>query len=478
MAGMGLGCRMGSEGLSVDQLRDYLRELTPQARTMLVAELERAKLRGDAVPGADLILQELRAARAPGERPPPRIGNPQRLFFQPLQPFLMDGQADRRQRGRIARASLDPIWQWLARDLVPVETKAYADHLSRHLLAGEAQQADQLAKAFQDRVVQRIQETIGAASHDDKALRRLAAQVGVPHAIEELREIVSVLKVRDAIAVIASRLPVQIKNLADETLDSVKALLDSPVARHRDVFAYGVLLVWSRLTSPWQLIRLATRAAVSDAADRIAETPFSVAVTIVIDDVEEMVSRLRAHLKSRDAAAVATLLKDIHDGVRALRTELDLSVDSPWARQLARIRGDVSELLKAAVETAPGRVRRLLGQRTQRDIAAGSALDSIEVGDTEAMIELVSVCRNYANELAINEVTLRVYSELQSHLDTAMNPLLDSLRHAGDVDRAFRQSQVDAAVRFAAKIFGPSYASLFAKAAEVAAQGERKIAKA
>jgi hypothetical protein len=467
---------MGSEGLPVERLRDYLRELTPEARTLLFAEVERARLRGDEVSGADLILQELRAA-APAERKPPRIGDPQRLFFAPLQPFLVDMQSERRQRGRFSRTVLEPVWEWLARDLVPIEAKAYSDHVGRLLLGGDEQSAGQLAKAFQDRVVQRIQEALNAVIHDDKAQRRLAAQVRVPHAIEELRDIVSVLKVRDALAVIGSRLPAQVRNLADEQLDNVKALLDSPVASHRDVFLYGVLLVRSRLTSPWQLIRLATKAAASDAAGRIAESPFSIAVTIVIGDVDRMVSRLRVELKSSDATAVAPLLKDIHDSARALRTELDLSVDSPWARQLAQIRSTVSEVLTAAIDTAPGRVRRLLGQRAKRDIATGSELDSIEVADTEAMIELVSTCRIYASELAINEVTLRVHSELQSYLDTVMNPLLDSLRHAGDGDRTFRQSQVDAAVRFAGKIFGPSYASLFAKAVEIAAQGDRKVAK-
>ena len=51
-------------------------------------------------------------------------------------------------------------------------------------------------------------------------------------------------------------------------------------------------------------------------------------------------------------------------------------------------------------------------------------------------------------------------------------------RHAGEADRRFRQSQVDAAVRFCAKVFGQEYASLLAKAAEVAANaaGERKAA--
>ena len=104
-------------------------------------------------------------------------------------------------------------------------------------------------------------------------------------------------------------------------------------------------------------------------------------------------------------------------------------------------------------------------------------LDATEVAETEALIEFVATCRNYASELALNEVTMRVNSELQNYLETGTSPLLDGLRNAEDSGRSFRLSQVDAAVRFAGKVFGASYASLMAKAAEVAAQGERKAAK-
>jgi hypothetical protein len=55
--------------------------------------------------------------------------------------------------------------------------------------------------------------------------------------------------------------------------------------------------------------------------------------------------------------------------------------------------------------------------------------------------------------------------------------LLDALRGASAGERSFRQSQVDAAVRFCAKAFGQEYASLLAKAAEVASHDhERKAA--
>jgi hypothetical protein len=46
--------------------------------------------------------------------------------------------------------------------------------------------------------------------------------------------------------------------------------------------------------------------------------------------------------------------------------------------------------------------------------------------------------------------------------------LLDALRIASPTERTFRQSQLDAAVQFCAKVFGQEYASLLVKAAGVA----------
>jgi len=100
----------------------------------------------------------------------------------------------------------------------------------------------------------------------------------------------------------------------------------------------------------------------------------------------------------------------------------------------------------------------------------GSLLDGIDVSDAEMLVEFVGAWRHYANELAINEVTMRTYSELQQYLETGTRVLLDTLRHAGDADRPFRQSQVDAAIRFCKTLFGPDYAGFLAKAADMAVQ--------
>ena len=100
---------------------------------------------------------------------------------------------------------------------------------------------------------------------------------------------------------------------------------------------------------------------------------------------------------------------------------------------------------------------------------------------SQARVEFVNACRNYAGELALSEVTLRAYSELTQYLETGTKVLLDALRHAEAPERPFRQSQVDAAIRLCRSLFGAEYAELLAKAADVAVQAattERKSIRA
>jgi hypothetical protein len=467
-----------AEELALEKLRAFLRDLTPEARALLLAEIERGAARGEPLPAADFLLRELRADVRNSGRAADRAAMPARLLFAPLEPFLVDDAPDRPHRGRIPRVCLEPIWQWISRDLMPSETKAYSDQVARGLLTNDKATSERLARAFQDQAVQRIQQALNAVQEDTKARQRLAAQVGTPRALDDLRAVLGVLKARDALGVFASRLPASIKNLADDQLDNVKALLDSPVGAHPEVFLYALILVMGRLAVPCHLVRLAIKAAETDQAARVAGTPYALGVTIVLEEMERVLSVLRANVKSGQYAGVGGLLKDIHDAARMLRTEMDLSGDSPWARQLATLRAEVSNLVKSQIETVPGRMRRLLRPRKPNEITPGAVLDATDVAETEALIEFVATCRNYASELALNEVTMRVTSELQNYLETGTEPLLDGLRGADDRSRPFRLSQVDATVRFAGKVLGASYASLLAKAAEVAAQGERKTVKA
>ena len=49
---------------TIERLRQFLRELAPQARSMLIGEIERSLLREEQAAGADAALHELQPRRA------------------------------------------------------------------------------------------------------------------------------------------------------------------------------------------------------------------------------------------------------------------------------------------------------------------------------------------------------------------------------------------------------------------------------
>ncbi len=457
---------------------------------MLVQELERTLLGGEEVTGNDLVLQELRRAIRAEAEAVPRIGDAARLFYTPLEPFLIDGRADHKRIGRIARSSLEPIWSWIGRDLMPAEVRALGDDINRALTANDRGRADQLVRTLHDRSIRRIKDALAEVGNDEKSRRRLAVQVGTPRAIEDLDTIVAILSLREILADFGKHLPNQIRTFEREQIEPLWAMLDAATAqgaldrvgaRKADAFTYCLILVMNRLASPWQLVRIASRAADGDDTARIAETPYAPAVSIVLGEAENMVAELRAEIKA--GRPVVSMLKNIHDTARELRSEINMSFDSLWSRQLAAVRNDVSMLLKSEIETTPGSVRRLLRPRPDKDIAPGAVLDALDVEQTEARVAFIAACRHYAAELAVSEVTMRAYSELTHILETGTKILLDSLRQAGERDRPFRHSQLEAAIRFCRPVFGTEYAGLLAKAAEVAVHGappaaERKPARA
>ena len=112
------------------KIKVYLDSLGPKAITALVRNLEK----GGAAKGNDLGLslvlsaaQEILRSKegviediAPAV---PRRANIQRMFFSPLNDFLIAEHLPNRQEARINRDVLQKVWTWLARDILPGDCK-------------------------------------------------------------------------------------------------------------------------------------------------------------------------------------------------------------------------------------------------------------------------------------------------------------------------------------------------------------------
>jgi hypothetical protein len=460
-----------AKSLPIERLRDYLRQLAPAAQTLLMREFERALERGEDVAVANFVLTELRQiVRAEPINERPRVEDVSRLVFTCLTSFLIDDGEPR--PGQIRRSSLEPVWIWLSKTAL-VDATA---ELERSLSAVGGH--EQAIRKFQIAAAQAIATAVSPASRGDDRMRGLG-RIGSPTAVEDLPAIGIIFANRDALEVLGSRLPKIIRTFADAQISSVRGQFDQlPSLQKPDVLPVSLSLLMQRLTSPWQIIRLAINIVGSDDEARIATSPFGIAISMALEDLACVVDNLRTDIRRGHFDKCAHHLKTLHDGLRDLRTELDTRADSQWGRQLSAIRTEVSNALKSEIESVPGRARRLLRQRPDKDIIAGAKLDRAEIDETAALIDFVAACRNYAGELAINEVTLRAHSDLQHYVESATEALVESLRTGDARIRAFRQLQAETAIRFCESIFGHDYASLMTKAAEMALSGERKAQKA
>jgi hypothetical protein len=462
---------------SIERLREYLVRLPPQSQALLMREFERAIERGEDTTVANFVLEQLRKiVRGTVEEARPRTDDPARLLFRPLEPFLVDSNFPTRP-GQIRRASLLPVWQWLMREGAPEQAREFEATLARVGETGTASALESAIRKLQLATADAIFKIAAPmAGGGDK--QRALARIGPPAVIEDLLPIGSVLQAREALDTLNGRLPSFLRVFAESQIASIGPSLNVAPLQTPQLLPFALSLVMQRLSAPWQIIRLAIKMAASDDEIRVAATSYGIAVTIALHDLSCLAASLRADIRRGQFDNVGEHLKALHDGVRGLRTELDIRNDSTWGRQLTSIRADISNALQSEIDSVPGRVRRLLRQRADRDIPAGARLDATEVDETAALIDFVAVCRTYASELAINEVTLRTYSDLQHYVEHATEALVQSLRGGDNKARAYRQTQVAVAIRFCDILFGHDYASLMSRAAENAVTGERKPSRA
>lgn len=462
------------------RLRAYLRALSPAAQDLLSREFERALARGDDAAVAAFVLKELRALAPPPSPPPqpaartePEPRDLLALAFAPLKGFLIDSKQSR--PGGISLALKRMAWTWVTRDGLREEVAAFAADLDR--AADDPAATTAIVHAFQRLLADAF--TKASSSPDAIESQRSLFRLGGSELLETVAAIGAVLLHRDQLEAFSVRLPTIIRAFGESQINSVSGLLNQyPELRAPTVLPFTLALVMQRLASPWQIVRLAIRAAGSDEEARVAANPFGVAVQMVLHDLSSAAGQLHDEVRRGLFAESAHHLKTLHDGIRDLRSEIELRSDSHWGRQLAAIRVDISRSLKNDIDSAPGRVRRLLRQRLDRDIAPTSRLDPADIDETAGLIGLVTACKPYASELAISEVTQRALTEIQHHVETSTEGLVESLRVSDARTRPFRQQQTEVAIRFCEMIFGHDYAELMRRAAGNALSAARKPARA
>lgn len=456
-------------GDTTERLRTYLAALPPRAHSLLMREFEREENGGSHAAVARFVLQELRRlTRHADESTQPRGDEIARLVFLPLEPFLIDGNTPR--AGTIRRTMVAQAWQWLKRDAV-------AEPLQR--LHAMLEQPTDVARTF---AVSDFQRSVAIALSDaanapKDQLDRVIGRIGPTMTVEDVASMATLLRARDLFDALSRNLPRSVRDLNDTQLAAVQTALAVPALQSPALMPFALTLTMKRLNEPWQIIRLATRSVGSDAEHRLLASPYAITIAMAIQHLDGVAAALRDDLKRGKLSTIAQQLAMLHDGLRGICAEIDMRPDSACGRQIAAIRAEVSRTLRAEFESIPVRVRRLLRQRVTPDIHPSTQLDSADVQHTAALVAFLAAGRDFASELAVNEVTTRVWAELSHYVGATADLLIGALRGCAPVTTNFRRQQVDAAIAFSHVLFGADHAARMRRSADHAEAGSGPAAK-
>jgi hypothetical protein len=356
-----------------DRIQTYLQRLTPLMRGNLLAELERLEQCGDEIPGVAEVMGKLRAELRKDGSSQNRVSSPSRVFFAPLEPLLIDGAPEHANSGRMSRGSLPPIWEWISRDLLPTMTRDYVGAMAKLIAADNQREARLLVATFQTKVVKSLENTLGSPDSVEQARAKLATYTASPAVYGDLTKILRALRAREALAKFDEALPATLDRFDDAKLSKVTALLDGFRKANAEELAFALTLVAKRLKAPWQLIGLAIKAATGKNAADVAATPYAVAVSMVLDRLDDKRLALRIALKKNRILVAKEILAEIYDTEHALQTRIDLLDESDWGERLRHLMTAIATLVEAEVSRFPADLRHVLGTRSLRGNGALTA---------------------------------------------------------------------------------------------------------
>ena len=352
--------------VALDRIQGYLRQLTPQERGRLLLEMERLQQCGEGIDGVDEVLQALRTEIRGSGQAVERVSNPSRYFFEPLQPVLVDWSPERANRGQISRGSLTAIWEWINQFLLPAMAREYATKAEHLNASNDVRGAQRAAAEFQVKVVKSLENMLASNGALNQARTNFARYTSSPATIDDLLKMATVLRTQEALGTFIAGLPERIKSFDGEVLDKTRKQLDVLRKQRAEALPFALAILTRRLKTPWQLMRLATKLATSKDIADVAATPYTLAVDMVLDHLDDRRAALCQAMRINKVPIAREILTGIYDIEYAIRVRLDGLAGTDWGNRLESLMEAVAVDLEKELHNIPGELHHVLSSPSLR----------------------------------------------------------------------------------------------------------------
>jgi len=438
-------------------LKSFLGSLPEQIAARLARAVEVDRLGdGKSLPH-ELILQSLRPSlrRLGGsERTPTAL----RFFCLPFEDlFCVASDRGRKQRGRIARGSVAPIWNWLGQTLLPHETKIYCRNFKAAFVAANHSDTKALAETFWPLAGAAMR----AALADPDGRETARALLGGDLIVADAEEAALLLCVAGAVMEIQKLLAKPVGELEGKLLTALRAIHDVLVESTPDAAPYVAVIAMNRLARPWEALKLT----------RPQDAPISVkdmglAGEIIFADIESCAAAVRATTQPMfDVNALSEAISRFILLTSGMLKDFGMRGDGKWDAHLRNEQAALAEIMSAFLARAPKELAHAL-PRQDRAATDGAVERALRYA------RLVVACRPFAVAGAFGPSHKQGEQEMIEMLHSHNVEVVAQLRSAGAARRVFSESQFEVNLKLSAVLFGDADAASLRRRGRAAQRSE------
>ena len=331
----------------IAMLQTFLGSLPKDVATRLATAIELDRLAdGKALPH-DLILDGLRPVLR-GDEMRRRTPTPLRLFCIPFEDLLVNVPRKEKQKGRILRAHVVPIWHWVSQNLVRDAAAGYSADIRTSALTGRYGKALERAERFWP--------IAGAAICEALAKNRKSASIalGGDAVADDALDIGLVLQSGSSMLKVQALLPKPTPILSEELLWGLRQIFDEVFEANVDAAPFISVVAMRRLVKPWEALKLAMQVARQSNDAMISSTDMGLAGEVLFSEMEDSRNAIMAIRQPVfDADELIRHLASFTEISSAIVKEVEILRTGRWGQRLLKDRAAVGGVMDTFMEKAP-----------------------------------------------------------------------------------------------------------------------------
>ena len=450
-------------------LHDLLGQLPEEKAVPLAAAIETDRVKGEHDMPYEDILDGLRPVLANSKMPRVRGPTPMRLFCQVFEDLIYVGVSRKKQRGRIDRNSLKPIWHWLGQDLIPHMHRNLTGKLRAHIIASENEKRDAVIAQLHEAAADALTRALQDLEPGTEPYQALAQKFGNSRVIEDARDIALVLSIAPQITHLQKLFPKPIRRMSETDQESIRRYYDF-LSRNTPAHLPAVFYMFAgRMVDSWHVLPLARSLVSGDGETTLGTSPFGFLGNLLLNEVEALASYIQSAL-ANDASGDELLnaLDEFARLTEGLTNEIGMDDPKEWRQTLIDCRALVGGAMEIQLEKIPQIIMEALPAATFGNFAGKFVIkadltswpDPDKVGAAMTQAAILGGSRQFATQAAFTTIHGEMVDRAGRFLLQYGDSVVDEICASDQEDQDRAKAHLEIAVRLTQYVLGDTEADL------------------